>query len=229
MGNSQSAHYRGVLIPLDGSYGIAGLPPPRVTCASSPPCPSQAVRSPRSLNLYHYRAVVTDVHDGDTVTVDIDLGFHVWVRGEHIRFAGMDAPELHGDTKVQGEASRDFLRDLVLEQQAIIETIKARDGGDKQEKYGRYLGVIWLEGTNVNELLVTQRWPLCTGSIDSCHCDQKSKGEEAKTIEAQARGFKVPRFSISFLCARPCRLAGVAIGGQRPKKKSGAACWSGCC
>lgn len=26
-------------------------------------------------SLYHYRAVVTDVHDGDTVTVDVDLGF----------------------------------------------------------------------------------------------------------------------------------------------------------
>ena len=31
--------------------------------------------------LYHYRAVVIDVYDGDTVTVDLDLGFHVWKRG----------------------------------------------------------------------------------------------------------------------------------------------------
>ena len=30
--------------------------------------------------LYHYRAIVTDVYDGDTLTVDLDLGFHVWVR-----------------------------------------------------------------------------------------------------------------------------------------------------
>ena len=30
--------------------------------------------------LYHYRAIVTEVYDGDTLTVDLDLGFHVWVR-----------------------------------------------------------------------------------------------------------------------------------------------------
>jgi micrococcal nuclease len=119
-------------------------------------CATPVLAQSPEATLYHYRAVVTDVHDGDTVTVDIDLGFHVWVRGEHIRFAGIDAPELHGDTKVQGEASRDFLRDLVLNKQVIIETIKAPDGGDKQEKYGRYLGVIWLERTNVNELLVAR-------------------------------------------------------------------------
>jgi endonuclease YncB( thermonuclease family) len=87
-------------------------------------------------SLYHYRAVVTDVHDGDTVTVDLDLGFHVWVRGEHIRLAGVDAPELNGDTYAQGEASGNFLRDLLLNKSVIIETIKDTRGDDKQEKYG---------------------------------------------------------------------------------------------
>lgn len=40
--------------------------------------------------LYHYRAEVVDVYDGDTVTVDLDLGFHVWVRSEKIRLAYID-------------------------------------------------------------------------------------------------------------------------------------------
>ena len=35
-------------------------------------------------SLYHYRATVIAVHDGDTITVDLDLGFHVWKRGERI-------------------------------------------------------------------------------------------------------------------------------------------------
>lgn len=119
-------------------------------------CASPVLAQSPEAALYHYRAVVIDVHDGDTVTVDVDLGFHVWVRHEHIRLAGIDAPELKGVTYAQGEASGNFLRDLVLNKQVIIETIKAPDGADKQEKYGRYLGVIWLDGTNVNELLVAK-------------------------------------------------------------------------
>ena len=64
---------------------------------------------PPEASLYHYRAVVTDVYDGDTVTVDVDLGFHVWVHGEKIRLAHIDAPERKGATKAEGLASGDFL------------------------------------------------------------------------------------------------------------------------
>ena len=106
--------------------------------------------------LYHYRAVVIDVYDGDTVTVDLDLGFHVWKRGEKIRLAHIDAPELRGESQEQGKAAGDFLRDLVLNKNVIIQTIKSPSGSDKQEKYGRYLGVIWLDGVNVNDLLVNK-------------------------------------------------------------------------
>ena len=106
--------------------------------------------------LYHYRAVVTDVHDGDTVTVDLDLGFHVWVHGEKIRLAHIDAPELSGEHAVEGKAAGDFLRNLLLHKNVIIETIKSPSGTDKQEKYGRYLGVIWLDGGNVNDMLVAK-------------------------------------------------------------------------
>jgi hypothetical protein len=38
----------------------------------------------------------------------------------------------------------------------IIQTIKAPNGSDRQEKFGRYLGVIWLDGVNVNDLLVSK-------------------------------------------------------------------------
>ena len=44
----------------------------------------------------------------------------------------------------------------MLNKKVIIQTIKNPNGGDKQEKYGRYLGVIWLDGVNVNELLIAK-------------------------------------------------------------------------
>ena len=43
--------------------------------------------------MYEYRCNVTRVIDGDTVDVDIDLGFGIWLRGERVRIMGIDTPE----------------------------------------------------------------------------------------------------------------------------------------
>jgi micrococcal nuclease len=82
------------------------------------------------------------------------------VRGEKIRLAHIDAPELNGETRAEGKAAGDFLRELVLNRNVIIQTIKSPSGGDKQEKFGRYLGVIWLDGVNVNDLLVSKGYAI---------------------------------------------------------------------
>ncbi len=104
-------------------------------------------------NLYHYRAHVTAVYDGDTCTVDIDLGLNTWIRGEKVRLNRINAPEMTGADKPKGAAARDFLRGLVLDKDIILETIK-----DAREKYGRYLGEVWLEAAgqpqNVNDQMV---------------------------------------------------------------------------
>ncbi len=43
--------------------------------------------------MYEYRTKVSRVVDGDTVDVDIDLGFGVWMKKERIRLLGIDTPE----------------------------------------------------------------------------------------------------------------------------------------
>jgi micrococcal nuclease len=55
--------------------------------------------------LYHYRAKVVSVYDGDTCTVDIDLGLHAWVHNEKLRLARINAPE-----NIGLEKPRDWLR-----------------------------------------------------------------------------------------------------------------------
>ena len=104
-------------------------------------------------NLYHYRAQVTEVYDGDTCTIDIDLGLFTWLKSQKVRLNRINAPEMKGADKAAGTKSRDFLRALILGQQIILETIK-----DNTEKYGRYLGELWLERegqwVNVNDLMV---------------------------------------------------------------------------
>ncbi|HEX7357969.1 MAG TPA: thermonuclease family protein [Ignavibacteriaceae bacterium] len=104
--------------------------------------------------LYHYKAKIVDVYDGDTCTVDIDLGLHTWIKSEKIRLNRINAPELKGADRAAGLKSRDFLRSLILDKEVTIETIK-----DKKEKYGRYLGEIWFEDKkgkiiNVNDEMV---------------------------------------------------------------------------
>jgi micrococcal nuclease len=100
---------------------------------------------------YLYDAMVTDVYDGDTVTVDIDLGLCIWVRGEKLRLHRINAPELRGDERPDGLVSRDWLREQILNKCVVIETIR-----DKKGKYGRYLAEIWLGDVNVNDALVNE-------------------------------------------------------------------------
>lgn len=105
-------------------------------------------------NLYHYRAIVTYVYDGDTITVDIDLGLNTWIRGEKLRLHRINAPELRGIEREQGLLSRDFLRSQIDGKEVFIQTIK-----DKRGKYGRYIAEIWVPEendvwTNMNDLLV---------------------------------------------------------------------------
>ncbi|MFQ6677266.1 MAG: thermonuclease family protein [Fidelibacterota bacterium] len=104
--------------------------------------------------LYHYHAKVVSVYDGDTCTVDIDLGLNVWARGEKIRLARINTPELRKKERPKGLISRDYLRKRILNQSIVLETIK-----DKKGKYGRYLGEIWVQTnnknyTNINDELV---------------------------------------------------------------------------
>jgi len=119
--------------------------------------------------LYRYRANITKVYDGDSVTADIDLGLGTWVTKQKLRLFGIDTPELRGDEeeKVKGRAARDWLKarllykgleeleDLVqISAAVVIETHR-----DKTGKYGRWLCTIWHpnlmgEWINLNQELI---------------------------------------------------------------------------
>lgn len=99
--------------------------------------------------LYTYKATVVDVYDGDTITVDLDLGFNTWIRGERVRLARINAPEVRGTEKIFGLPARDQLKNLILNKRVTIKTLK-----DKKGKYGRYLVEIFLGGMNVNDWMV---------------------------------------------------------------------------
>ncbi len=101
--------------------------------------------------LFTYRAYITAVYDGDTVTANIDLGMGVWKNKERLRLNRINAPEMRGERRAQGRISRDWLRSRILDEPVIIKTLH-----DKKGKYGRYLAEIWHDGKNINDLLVTK-------------------------------------------------------------------------
>jgi len=51
--------------------------------------------------MYEYSCTIARVVDGDTVDVDIDLGFGLWVRGERVRIHGIDTPESRTRDKIE--------------------------------------------------------------------------------------------------------------------------------
>lgn len=83
--------------------------------------------------------VIKRVVDGDTVVVDIDLGFDIWIRDETVRLYGIDAPESRtsdDEEKLFGEHSKKYVENLLTPGDEYILCSKDFHRG----KYGRCLG-----------------------------------------------------------------------------------------
>ena len=89
--------------------------------------------------MHTYKCTILRVVDGDTVDVDIDLGFGVWMRKERIRVLGIDTPESRTRDKVEkvyGNLAKDFVEDfLPVGSVQVLQTEKDGTG-----KFGRILG-----------------------------------------------------------------------------------------
>src|SRR6056300_1628769 len=93
--------------------------------------------------MYEYRAILCDVVDGDTVDVDIDLGFGIWMRDERVRIMGIDTPESRTRDLVEkkfGLAAKKRITELLSGPNLVLKTQVARDGEDMKGKFGRILG-----------------------------------------------------------------------------------------
>ncbi len=92
--------------------------------------------------MYEYKVNILKVVDGDTVDVDIDLGFGVWLRNERVRLAGIDTPESRTSDaieKVFGQAAKDRLNSLLGAEAILISQI-SKSGDNIKGKFGRIIG-----------------------------------------------------------------------------------------
>ena len=109
--------------------------------------------------MYEYKCKVLRVIDGDTVDVDIDLGYGVWLRKERVRIMGIDTPESRTRDKVEkkfGLASKAKLKEL-LKDGAILKTEVSKKGEDMKGKFCRILGDFILDDDRrVTEVLIDE-------------------------------------------------------------------------
>lgn len=98
---------------------------------------------------YEYHAKVTEVIDGDTIVIDIDLGFDVVFVNQKVRLLGVDTPESRTSDKIEktfGLASKDYAKKFIEEckdKTVIIRTHISDDvDSNGREKFGRLLGEI---------------------------------------------------------------------------------------
>ena len=99
---------------------------------------------------FTYRCTLDRVVDGDTIVVNVDLGFGTWVHDAYLRLYGINTPELRGDERDAGLAAKQFVIDRIGHDVFIvIDTIKSNNKG----KYGRYLAIVWyLDGAEMRNL-----------------------------------------------------------------------------
>ena len=92
--------------------------------------------------MYEYRCNIVKIIDGDTVDVDIDLGFGVWMTNERVRLYGIDTPESRTrdlDEKKYGLLAKSFLIRMLGDEGGIV----LKTHKDAEGKFGRILGELW--------------------------------------------------------------------------------------
>jgi micrococcal nuclease len=109
--------------------------------------------------MYEYRIEIVKVIDGDTVDVNIDLGFGVWMKKERVRLHGIDTPESRTRDLAEkqfGLLAKDFLKNQLTLGTPILKTHKDATG-----KFGRILGeLLYIDNeetgsmVNINEYMI---------------------------------------------------------------------------
>lgn len=104
--------------------------------------------------MYEYRCVIVRVIDGDTVDVDIDLGFGVWLKDERVRIVGIDTPE----TRTKDLEEKRFglaasARAAELLPVGSKQTLKSKDF---KGKFGRILGDFALNNTTFSQTMLNE-------------------------------------------------------------------------
>lgn len=112
--------------------------------------------------MHEYRCTIKRVVDGDTVDIDIDLGFGIWVHNERVRLYGIDTPESRTRDLEEKKAGI-YAKQCVETFLPVGSTQTLKTYKDKVGKYGRILGEFVIydpeqdRQTTINEYMIRNK------------------------------------------------------------------------
>ena len=135
--------------------------------------------------MYQYKAKVLKVLDGDTVDIDLDLGFNIVLANQRVRMAGIDTPEsrtVNIEEKVRGQLSKKRLAEkLPVGSWVRIETQKSDSNDDK---FGRILAVFIMEdGTSLNQWMIDNNYAVLYNGENKELVQEMHRYNKQKLIE----------------------------------------------
>lgn len=102
---------------------------------------------------FNYRCSLINVVDGDTLDLQLDLGFHLY-QVKRIRMLGYNSPEIfggHSKTVMEKELGKEIMQELinaVFNKQLTVTTEL-----DRTDKYGRILGRVYANDVEINSIM----------------------------------------------------------------------------
>lgn len=100
--------------------------------------------------MFQYKAVITNVVDGDTFDMDIDLGFNIHIH-ERVRLLDIDTPEKFGKEKELGLLVKDYAVISFLGKEVVINSEKA-DVAANTDSFGRWLVRVTVDDKDICDI-----------------------------------------------------------------------------
>ena len=133
--------------------------------------------------MHEYKCKILRVVDGDTVDVDIDLGFGIWMHKERVRLLGIDTPESRTRDKEEkkfGLLSKEYVKSRYpVGSMAILRTHK-----DKTGKFGRILGELIWEDSTINKIMVDEHYAVLYNGQSKEDIEEQHLENRKRLIEA---------------------------------------------
>ena len=136
--------------------------------------------------MYEYKVKIRRIVDGDTVDVDIDLGFDTILSKQRIRLYGIDTPESRTrdkEEKFYGKLSAKFLKEQCKNSSEIF----LKTYLDKKGKFGRILGEFIVDGVNINKLMIEKYMAV---EYYGQSKDEIDKEHQINRVQLNRRGIK---------------------------------------
>ena len=136
--------------------------------------------------MYEYKVKIRRIVDGDTVDVDIDLGFDMILSKQRIRLYGIDTPESRTrdkEEKFYGKLSAKFLKEQCKNSSEIF----LKTYLDKKGKFGRILGEFIVDGVNINKMMIEKYMAV---EYYGQSKDEIDKEHQINRVQLNRRGIK---------------------------------------